>query len=84
MAYGNGHQSPECQVTGEGKMPWTKSQVRYLLSKSSPLSDSEKTNMKHELHENPEMGHKPKGSRKETGLQADAEAVGRAHSDGEV
>ena len=46
-------------------MPWTKKQVRYLLSKSSPLTDSEKANMKQELHENPEMGHKPKGSRKE-------------------
>lgn len=55
---------------GEGKMPWTKKQVRYLLSGSSPLSDSEKANMKKELHENPEMGHKPKGSRKEAVINA--------------
>jgi hypothetical protein len=39
-------------------MPWTRKQVRYLLSKVSPLTESQKKKMKEELHENPSMGHK--------------------------
>lgn len=46
-------------------MPYTAKQVRYLLSKVSPLSSSEKESIKQELHENPEMGHARKGSRRE-------------------
>jgi len=54
----------------EADMPWTRKQVRFLLSKVSPLSESEKTNMKAELHENPEMGHKPRGSRRSDVISA--------------
>jgi hypothetical protein len=36
-------------------VPWTKKQARYLLSKVSPLSDKEKSKMKSELHENPDL-----------------------------
>lgn len=43
-------------------MPWTRRQVKYLLSKGSPLSGSQKTKMVGELHENPAMGHAKKGS----------------------
>lgn len=45
-------------------MPWTRKQVRYLLSSGSPLSGAQKTKMKGELHENPSMGHMKKGSKK--------------------
>lgn len=43
-------------------MPWTRRQVRYLLSKGSPLSSGQQDKMKAELHSNPAMGHKRKGS----------------------
>jgi hypothetical protein len=43
-------------------MPWTRKQVRYLLSKVSPLSGGQKKKMVGELHANPAMGHKKKGS----------------------
>jgi len=43
-------------------MPWTRQQVKYLLSNGSPLSGEQKTKMKGELHANPSMGHKKKGS----------------------
>jgi len=43
-------------------MPWTRKQVKYLLSDVSPLSGDQKTKMKGELHANPAMGHKQKGS----------------------
>lgn len=43
-----------------GQMPWTRDQVKYLLSKASPLSESQKTKMKRELHANPSMGHRKK------------------------
>jgi len=39
-------------------MPWTRKQVKYLLSKGSPLSGGQRTKMKGELHNNPSMGHK--------------------------
>ena len=48
--------------TGGGLMPWTRKQVKYLLSSGSPLSGAQKTKMKGELHEDPAMGHKKKGS----------------------
>ena len=44
-------------------MPWTRRQVKYLLSKGSPLSGAQKTKMVGELHENPAMGHAKKGSK---------------------
>jgi hypothetical protein len=44
-------------------MPWTRKQVRYLLSGGSPLTGSQKDKMKGELHANPAMGHKKKGLR---------------------
>lgn len=44
-------------------MPWTRRQVKYLLSdKVSPLSAKQKQKMKRELHADPSMGHKKKGS----------------------
>lgn len=43
-------------------MPWTEKQVRYLLSSGSPLSEAQKDADKAELHANPAMGHKKKGS----------------------
>jgi hypothetical protein len=43
-------------------MPWTRKQVRLLLSKYSPLSGQQRTKMKDELHADPKMGHAKKGS----------------------
>lgn len=43
-------------------MPWTRRQVKYLLSKVSPLSSGQKSKMVGELHENPSLGHARKGS----------------------
>ncbi len=43
-------------------MPWTRQQVKYLLSNGSPLSSKQKTKMKGELHSNPAAGHMKKGS----------------------
>ena len=43
-------------------MPWTRQQVKYLLSKVSPLTSKEKSKMVGELHNNPSLGHKKKGS----------------------
>jgi hypothetical protein len=43
-------------------MPWTRKQVKKLLSNGSPLSEPQKAKMKRELHANPSMGHKKKGS----------------------
>jgi len=45
-------------------MPWTPKQVRYLFSKSSPLSPAEKNKMEGELHANPGIGHKKKKPKK--------------------
>ncbi len=44
-------------------MPWTRKQVRKLLSKGSPLTPQQQSDMKMELHANPELGHKRKGSK---------------------
>jgi hypothetical protein len=41
-------------------MPWTRQQVKFLLSKGSPLSNKQKGKMKSELHADPSMGHKKK------------------------
>ena len=43
-------------------MPWTRREVKFLLSKGSPLSGAQKQKMKDELHANPRMGHAKKGS----------------------
>lgn len=48
---------------GELNMPWTRKQVRYLLSKVSPLKPTQKTKMKQELHADPAMGHVRKGKK---------------------
>jgi hypothetical protein len=42
-------------------MPWTRRQVKYLLSSGSPLKGGQKAKMKRELHANPAMGHMRKG-----------------------
>ena len=44
-------------------MPWTRKQVKLLLSKGSPLSAEQQDKMKAELHSNPKMGHARKGSK---------------------
>ena len=44
-------------------MPWTRREVRFLLSKVSPLSSQQKTKMAGELHANPKLGHAKKGSK---------------------
>lgn len=43
-------------------MPWTRKQVKLLLSKYSPLEPEQKTKMVAELHANPAIGHAKKGS----------------------
>jgi len=45
-------------------MPWTRKQVKKLLSSGSPLTSKEKAKMKRELHANPQMGHMKKGYKK--------------------
>ena len=50
-------------------MPWTRQQVKYLLSKGSPLKASQKVKMKSELHANPAMGHMKKQIRKLSDLK---------------
>jgi hypothetical protein len=44
-------------------MPWTRRQVKKLLSSGSPLTPEQQTKMKAELHENPKLGHARKGSK---------------------
>ena len=44
-------------------MPWTRRQVRYLMSKGSPLKPAQKDKMVGELHEDPALGHARKGSK---------------------
>lgn len=43
-------------------MPYTRREVRFLLSKVSPLSSAQKAEMKTELDANPALGHHRKGS----------------------
>jgi len=45
-------------------MPWTRQQVKYLLSGGSPLSKKKKEKMKKELHKNPSLGRHKKGYKK--------------------
>lgn len=42
-------------------MPWTRKQVKFLLSKGTPLTSGQRSKMVGELHANPAMGHKKKG-----------------------
>ena len=44
-------------------MPWTRKQVKLLLSSGSPLSPEQQDKMKAELHANPKLGHAKKGSK---------------------
>lgn len=44
-------------------MPWTRKQVKKLLSSGSPLTAAQQTKMKAELHANPKLGHARKGSK---------------------
>jgi hypothetical protein len=44
-------------------MPWTRRQVRYLESSGSPLTQAQKDKMNRELHNDPSLGHKEKGSK---------------------
>lgn len=44
-------------------MPWTRKQVRLLLSKYSPLTAQQQDKMKAELHADPRMGRARKGSK---------------------
>jgi hypothetical protein len=43
-------------------MPWTPRQVRFLESSGSPLTGAQKAKMNAELHADPSLGHKKKGS----------------------
>jgi hypothetical protein len=43
-------------------MPWTRRQVRFLESSGSPLTAAQKDKMNAELHADPSLGHKKKGS----------------------
>jgi hypothetical protein len=44
-------------------MPWTRRQVKLLLSGKSPLTAEQKEKMTKELHDNPALGHAKKGSK---------------------
>jgi hypothetical protein len=43
-------------------MPWTRRQVRFLESSGSPLTSAQKSKMNAELHADPSLGSKQKGS----------------------
>lgn len=43
-------------------MPYTRRQVKFLLSKGSPFSDERKAKLERELHRDPSIGHARKGS----------------------
>jgi hypothetical protein len=43
-------------------MPYTRRQVRFLLSSGSPLSSKKKAELKKELHADPSIGHAAKGA----------------------
>jgi hypothetical protein len=43
--------------------PWTRNQVKKLLSSSSPLTPEQQEKMKAELHSNPALGKQRKGSK---------------------
>ena len=45
-------------------MPYTRQQVKYLLSNGSPLSAAKKEKMKSELHKNPKLGRMKKSHSK--------------------
>jgi hypothetical protein len=43
-------------------MPWTRQQVKFLLSGATPLTDAQRNKMLRELKANPKLGHARKGS----------------------
>jgi hypothetical protein len=45
-------------------VPYTPKQVRYLLSKGSPLSAKQQEKVKAELHQSPSLGHAKKGAKR--------------------
>jgi len=45
-------------------MPWTRKQVKFLLSKGTPLTGTQRDKMLNELHSDPSLGHAQK--KKET------------------
>lgn len=49
-------------VSFEYSMPFTKKEVRFLLSNGSPLSEAHKEKVKAELRANPAIGRAKKGS----------------------
>lgn len=51
-------------------MPWTRREVRFLLSSGSPLTSGQRSKMVGELHENPALGHERKGFHKPTTLRS--------------
>ena len=55
-------------------MPWTRRQVRYLLSKGSPLKPSQKEKMVGELRADPAMGHARKGSEELKGFRSETKS----------
>ena len=62
-------------------MPYTRKEVRFLESKVSPLSAEQKEKMNEELHENPALGHKKKGSAAmKRGPRSDKHSVKPRHS----
>jgi hypothetical protein len=61
-------------------MPWTRQQVKYLLSSGSPLSGKQKTKMKGELHEDPSMGHMRKGYEKQKNAEDNARSYAAARN----
>ena len=44
-------------------MPYSPKEVRYLLSKASPLTPAQRQKMLAELHANPSLGKQKKGSK---------------------
>jgi hypothetical protein len=43
-------------------MPWTMKQFRFLMSKSSPLTEAQKEKDKGEAHADPSLVHHERGS----------------------
>jgi hypothetical protein len=54
-------------------MPWTRRQVKYLLSKGSPLNGKQRDKMLGELHANPALGHGEKGKLRDLSVMRKAD-----------
>jgi len=63
-------------------IPWTRRQVKLLLSKGSPLEPEQKAKMHRELHANPQLGHARKGSAELKHLSRGAAKRMRARASG--